>query len=283
MHNKMHQAILLTAYIFVTSVVVASSVHAAPPLPPEVSYLIEHCAPGVAPSTMRDVVAVESRGEPFAVNVNGSYKLPRQPRNAGEAAATIRWLSHRDYNFDVGYTQVNSSNFESLGVSGLGLLNGCTNLRAGAAVLSQCYAKAAAQIGEGQAALRQALSCYNTGSSTKGFHNGYVAKVMRASQTLPVPALLPSTSGTATPPPATKSEKRLQPPAEGERGAFGHSDPGAFVTKDSNAHSEKAHRDESQDARVPDSAKAAQDGAPRKADQKSKRVLPRPQEVDPGV
>ena len=63
------------------------------------------------------------------------------------------------------------------------------NLRAGAQILGHCYARAVQQIGEGQAALQRALSCYNTGNQRKGFANGYVKRVV-AQVKLKIPALL---------------------------------------------------------------------------------------------
>jgi type IV secretion system protein VirB1 len=54
-------------------------------------------------------------------------------------------------------------------------------------VLLDCFSRAPATIP--QVALRQALSCYNTGGFRDGFNNGYVAKVLRAPVVVPpVPA-----------------------------------------------------------------------------------------------
>jgi type IV secretion system protein VirB1 len=72
--------------------------------------------------------------------------------------------------------QVNSRNLAALGTSIAHVLDPCTNIRSGAAILTADYAQAVRSHGEGQVALRAALSAYNTGDFTRGFGNGYVTK-----------------------------------------------------------------------------------------------------------
>ncbi len=48
----------------------------------------------------------------------------------------------------------------------------------GAQILKADYQQAAAVRGEGQDALRHALSSYNSGSEILGFDNGYVSNVV---------------------------------------------------------------------------------------------------------
>jgi type IV secretion system protein VirB1 len=57
------------------------------------------------------------------------------------------------------------------------LLEPCTNIRVGAAILISLYTAVAKQIGEGFQALDTAFSLYNTGNPDAGFRNGYVANV----------------------------------------------------------------------------------------------------------
>jgi hypothetical protein len=45
------------------------------------------------------IVRVESRGNPFAVAVNGDVELVREPRSREEAVAMARWLQRHGYNF----------------------------------------------------------------------------------------------------------------------------------------------------------------------------------------
>jgi type IV secretion system protein VirB1 len=162
---------------------------AQPSLSPQILALARTCAPDVHPLTVAYLVNAESHNNPFALNVNGGHSLDRQPTTAPEARDALARLDARGWNYDVGYAQINSANFRSLGLTGTQLLDPCTNLHAGAQILGDCYARAVQQVGEGQAALQRALSCYNTGNQRKGFANGYVKRVV-AQVRLKVPALL---------------------------------------------------------------------------------------------
>jgi type IV secretion system protein VirB1 len=203
--------------------------------------LAKECAPSIHPLTMAAVVSHESRNNSLAVNVNGNYRLPRQPATQDEAVQTVRWLTASGFNFDVGLAQINSANFARLGLTGEALLDPCANLRASAVVLTGCYAQAVRSAGEGQEALRHALSCYNTGSQTRGFANGYVQKVAAQARILQVPALLDDGGG-------SKKEAQTEhagtggqtggkvrpaagtPDDSADEGAFSNIDPGAFST-----------------------------------------------------
>jgi type IV secretion system protein VirB1 len=82
------------------------------------------------------------------------------------------------YSVDLGLGQINSRNMRWLGLTWDTVFDPCTNVAALARVLTTNYNSA--KIGrDPQTALRVALSMYNTGSQTRGFRNGYVAKVLR--------------------------------------------------------------------------------------------------------
>lgn len=138
---------------------------------------MQQCAPQVAPDTLHAIVMTESQGQPFQIGVNSGAALVRQPVSMPEAVATARSLLARGANFDVGLTQVNSDNFDKLGLTPENMFDPCTNLRAGAAVLQHNY-KRAREKGV-RNPLAAAISTYNTGSMSRGFGNGYVAKVYR--------------------------------------------------------------------------------------------------------
>jgi type IV secretion system protein VirB1 len=134
------------------------------------------CAPAVAPVTLEAVIRVESDGNPLAIHVNG---LRVQPASATSAAAVARIAEDyilRGYSVDLGLMQVNSRNLMALGTTVERVLDPCTNVRDGAAILAADYAEATRTRGNGQAALQAALSAYNTGSFYRGFANGYVAR-----------------------------------------------------------------------------------------------------------
>jgi len=240
----------------VTSILAALSVVSVPTvasaatkvMPQEIVALAQECYPNVSLVTMGSIVAHESTNRRFAINVNGNYRLPRQPANADEAGATIDWLQAHNMNFDVGYGQVNSANFASLGVTGRDLLDPCTNLKAAATVLTGCYARAVKDHGEGQTALLHALSCYNTGSQTRGFTNGYVKAVVAQVRVLQIPALASDAggavsgaqpvsdaaagdgkaTGNATGKKLVQAATTATATPDPNQGAFAHDDPGAF-------------------------------------------------------
>ena len=156
---------------------------------PGLEQLILACAPQVAPSTMAAIVRVESGGKPYAINVNGAQRLTRQPRNAEEATAWADWLVKRGYSVDMGLAQINSGNLARLGLTPTQLFDPCTNLKAGAKILTENYLGATRHYGGGQTALQAALSAYNTGNYRAGLTNGYVAKVTAAADTRNAPPL----------------------------------------------------------------------------------------------
>lgn len=147
--------------------------------------LMQQCAPTVAPSTMRAIVKVESGGQPFAIGSlvrtkDRKMTLSRQPKSKDEAVAWARWFLANGYRFDAGPTQVNSMHFTAFGLTAETAFDSCKNLAAGAAILTAEYRRALKTFQDEQSALRAAISAYNTGNFSLGFHNGYVAKVQRA-------------------------------------------------------------------------------------------------------
>jgi type IV secretion system protein VirB1 len=149
-------------------------------------------------STLSALVRQESGGNPFAIGINGgTARLTRQPRNRNEAIATAEWLRREGHNFDAGLGQINVKNMGWLGLSVAELFDPCANLRAAATVLGDCYQRASRARGGGQAALRAALSCYNTGNFSRGFANGYVAKVTGKAGLAAPPVVAGAASSTA--------------------------------------------------------------------------------------
>lgn len=138
--------------------------------------LTSQCAPTVAPQTVAAIVQTESHGRPFALNVNGGSQPPPQA-NAASAAATAQRYIAAGYSVDLGLGQINSRNMRWLGLTWETVFDPCTNIAALGRVLTQNYNSAIAGR-DPQTALRVALSLYNTGSSSRGFRNGYVAKVV---------------------------------------------------------------------------------------------------------
>jgi type IV secretion system protein VirB1 len=149
--------------------------------------LLPSCAPAVHPLTIVPLLYTESGHRPLAINVNGG-RLERQPRTLAEAIVTARELRRLGYDFDAGITQINVHNWHWLGLDEVSVFDPCRNLAAAQSLLLDCFKRAPSP--DPQTALRQALSCYNTGNHRGGFVNGYVARVVGAPSALPsIPAL----------------------------------------------------------------------------------------------
>jgi type IV secretion system protein VirB1 len=143
--------------------------------------LIQQCAPTVAPATIQAIIRAESGFNPLALHVNGNVRLRYPPSTVAEAVTWSDWLIKRGYSVDMGLMQINSRNLASLNLTPEGTFDPCQNIRAGAALLTAHYGRAAQNVGAGTGALLQAISAYNTGNFHGGFSNGYVARVVMGS------------------------------------------------------------------------------------------------------
>jgi len=193
--------------------------------------LAAQCAPSVAPETLLSVVQVESRFNPLAIGVNGAPRVTVSATTIEQAVASASALIAAGRSVDLGLAQINSENLGWLGLSVAQAFDPCANLAAAARVLQDGYARAgAARVGP-QAALKTALSIYNTGRADRGFTNGYVGKVTRAAAYI-VPAIAAPTVATSQPAPDAPTAIPPRPAwdvfREGDGGG------GAFVTNVAN-------------------------------------------------
>lgn len=136
---------------------------------------------------MHAIMRVESAHRPYAIGYkiirkhDGKvFTLTAQPRGRDQAVSWARWLQANGYRFDAGTAQVHSLNFEKYGLTVESAFDPCANIRAGALILSDCYARAIPKYKNEQVALRAALSCYQSGNYSTGFRTGYVSKVVNA-------------------------------------------------------------------------------------------------------
>jgi type IV secretion system protein VirB1 len=152
--------------------------------------LAARCAPGAPADTLLAIARTESALDANAISINrpkaagrragyndGQLVLARQPKDPKEAAFWLHWFLLRRYTVSIGLMQVNSEMASRFRLKPQQLLVPCTNLRVGAAILISAYTEMAHRMGEGFSALDAALSLYNSGNSTTGFRNGYVASV----------------------------------------------------------------------------------------------------------
>ena len=186
--------------------------------------LAAQCAPTIAAETLISIVDVESRSDPLAIGVNSGARPVSRPKDTVEAARAARALIDAGGSVDLGIAQINSANLWRLGLSVEDAFETCANLNAAARILSDNYRTALKTQADPQAALRVALSLYNTGDRQRGVRNGYVARV-EASARRVVPAiraLAPASPANEAPPPA-----RLPDPADHD--VFARARPAALV------------------------------------------------------
>lgn len=142
--------------------------------------LVSLCAPQVHSETMLRVITHESGANSNAIGINGGLKVSPPPATKPQATAMAKMLINAGYNIDMGLMQINVFTARRLGLSVDQLFDPCSNVKAGAQVLTENYARTVAKYGHTDAAYFAALSIYNTGNSERGINNGYVAKVLSA-------------------------------------------------------------------------------------------------------
>ncbi|WP_233190328.1 MULTISPECIES: lytic transglycosylase domain-containing protein [unclassified Brevundimonas] len=157
--------------------------------------LAQTCSPQTAPHTLAAVAYAESRFDPLAIGVNRGPRPARRPQNAADAARITRDLLQRGANLDLGVAQINSDNLDWLGLSPEAAFDPCRNLAAAGQVLRTGFRPKADETP--QQSLRVALSRYNTGHPSRGFRNGYVARVEAAAETLGLGQAAPEIPHTA--------------------------------------------------------------------------------------
>lgn len=180
--------------------------------------LMERCAPGVHPETMRAIVKQESMARPFALSDDGPMHLPWSqrkrmlrsfyPHDKAGAVAMATALIKQGHLVGIGLTQISSRHLTARGISVASAFDPCTNLKYGAQILTEFYTEAR-KTRDPDSALLAAISAYNTGSFVGGLQNGYVEKVLkRGGYTVPGLAL----AGRPAPSGRSSSSSRAVPP-----------------------------------------------------------------------
>lgn len=87
----------------------------------------------ISRSLLQAIVWVESRGWPWALNVNaGGQAQALYPSSREQARQWLDWLLARRINVDIGLAQLNVRTLAQLGISPAQALEPCANLRAAA-------------------------------------------------------------------------------------------------------------------------------------------------------
>ena len=152
----------------------------------EFGQLALRCGASVAPSTLASIARTESGFQPLSINDN-TTKTSGVPATRDIAIQIASRLLEAGHSVDIGIMQINSANFARLGLTLETAFDPCRSIAAAAVVLAGDYAGGDTHEGQ-QAALRVALSRYNTGDAQRGFANGYVHRVELAARRV-VPAL----------------------------------------------------------------------------------------------
>lgn len=161
--------------------------------------LVQRCAPQVHPTTMLALIRHESRGDPYAIGVNGSSRHELHPKDANTAIHIADGLLRTGRSMDLGLGQINAANLQRLHLTTATVFDPCRNVAAAAQLLTEAYVRLRPQAVSDQAALDAALFTYNTGSPSAGVVNGYVAAVR---QRYTVPATPARVDATRRPTPA---------------------------------------------------------------------------------
>lgn len=135
---------------------------------PVLAVLLERCAPRMDRTVAASIVAVESLGDPWAID-DDSTRRSYHPPTYAQAVALARELLERGHSIDLGLAQVNSVHLGAPGASVEAMLRPCANLRAGDAI----YTRALAVSGD----VRAALVAYNGAGPTS---QAYADRVLEA-------------------------------------------------------------------------------------------------------
>ena len=148
--------------------------------------LARQCAPNVAASTIAAIARTESGFDPLAIYDNSTGLIARPASTAAAVRIAARLIA-AGHSVDLGLMQVNTRNLPAVGLTLQAVFDPCRSIAAGAAILADDYTGGVTHAAR-QAALRVALSRYNTGDPERGFANGYVRRVEVSARRV-VPAL----------------------------------------------------------------------------------------------
>lgn len=171
--------------------------------------LILACAPLVHPQTMAHIVEAESGGNRWAIHVNGDAGSITGLEGK-KAIATAKKYIESGTTVDVGLAQINSANFDWLGLTVKEAFDPCKNLHAAQTILVSNYERAKEMAYSTEGALDMALSMYNTGDPQDGQKNGYVRRVRTANPDYKVPALSAKLRAKAPSPVKVRVKARTQ-------------------------------------------------------------------------
>ncbi|WP_029314363.1 lytic transglycosylase domain-containing protein [Acidiphilium angustum] len=171
-----------------------------------VGRLATFCGPAVAPGTLAAIAATESGFNPLAIHDN-TTGLAMTPASRIVAISIARRLIAAGHSVDLGLMQINSANLTRFDLTLRSAFTPCASLGAAGRLLALDYQQPASPSAD-QAALQVAFSRYNTGSSLRGFQNGYVQRVVATARRI-VPEINPAAPVVTPPSPHSPLQGRV--------------------------------------------------------------------------
>jgi type IV secretion system protein VirB1 len=160
-----------------------------------IALLAQKCAPEVSAEAIVPLVMTESGGNSLAINVDRGPRV--RAVSVIDGAALARRYIAAGYTVDVGLAQINSDNFDRLGVTPEQAFDACRNLSLASTLLQEGYGSARRHF-SGLDAISATYSLYNTGTLKRGFLNGYVGRIWRVASALGLISWAPARSTTTS-------------------------------------------------------------------------------------
>ncbi len=140
--------------------------------------LINECKHNEVPvKIVQAIIKEESNKNPLSINVNkdGKSLISYSPKTKEKAKQLAKFWIDKGYTVDIGLMQLNSANFDNYNITIEKALNPCKNIKVASSIYYKFF-KALNKKIPLKTRVYKAFSAYNTGSYSKGFKNGYVAK-----------------------------------------------------------------------------------------------------------
>jgi type IV secretion system protein VirB1 len=128
---------------------------------------VHQCAPAPMQRDMWAIVQVESGANPTAIAIVKKGFIAKQTKDKELALNTLNYLERNQFNYSVGYAQINKVNFQKYNASHLDLLDPCKNTTIGADILKNCQRLSKSK--DPDKVRQDAYSCYYSGNIKTGY------------------------------------------------------------------------------------------------------------------
>ncbi|HAS9040964.1 TPA: lytic transglycosylase domain-containing protein [Salmonella enterica subsp. enterica serovar 4,12:i:-] len=162
---------------------------------------------------MNALIMTESGANPYVI-ANVSDETSKYFKDEKGAIEYAEKLTAENKRFSAGLTQIYSKNFPSLNLTNKTVFDPCTNIKAGAAVLTDNYLRQ--KEGSSNQKILRALSLYYSGNESTGFikekkfnNTSYLERVIRNANNYIVPSIREKTDESEITPP--NDEEKTSP------------------------------------------------------------------------